>query len=53
MKNISININELMEIKTDLEKSRNAWNLLLNGIEASLLKEDWKYIHDIEVPVVE
>ena len=53
MKNISININELIKIKTDLEKSLNAWDPLLNGIDASLLKEDWKFIHDIEVPVAE
>ncbi len=62
MEKISININELVKIMSDLEKSLNALNtlkslngldLLLNGIEASLLDEDWQYIHNIEVPVTE
>jgi len=62
MEKISININELVKIMSDLEKSLNALNtlkslngldLLLNGIEASLLDEDWQYVHNIEVPVTE
>ena len=62
MDKISININELVKIMEDLEKSLNALNPLksltgldplMDGIEASLLDQDWPFIHEIENPITE
>jgi hypothetical protein len=41
MKKITVNIKELIEIKNNLDKSVEALDSLLNGIESCLIEEDW------------
>lgn len=53
MKRITLNINELIKIKTDLEESFSAWNLLLNRFAADSCDEYWGFISDIQEPVEE
>jgi hypothetical protein len=53
MKRITLNINELIKIKTDLEESLSAWNLLLNRFVADSCDEYWGFISDIQDPVEE
>jgi hypothetical protein len=53
MKRITLNINELIKIKTDLEESLSAWNLLLNRFVADSCDEYWGFISDIQEPVEE
>lgn len=50
MKKISVNIEELTEIKDILEITLKTWDSLLNVLEASMLEEDWKLVHAIIIP---
>lgn len=50
MKKISVNIEELTEIKDILEITLKTWDSLLNVLEASMLKEDWKLVQAIIIP---
>lgn len=52
MKKITVNLKELTEIKNNLEKSNQAWDPLVTGIEACLLEDDWPRIFAIERPVI-
>lgn len=42
---------ELTEIKADLEESLKLWEPFLNLIEVALLKEDWKFVRAIQIPI--
>ena len=44
MKKISVNITEIVDIKNNLDKSADALNSLLNGVESCLIEEDWPYV---------
>ena len=45
------NTKTLSEIKADLKESLSAWEPFLNLIEAAILKDDWKFIRDIQIPI--
>jgi hypothetical protein len=41
MEKISVNINEIVNLKNNLDKSAKALDSLLNAVESCLLEEDW------------
>ena len=43
----------IKKIRSNLEKSLKNWEPLLNVIEAALLKEDWKLVREIQIPIEE
>lgn len=43
----------LTEIKANLEKSLDAWEGFLDGIEAALVGEDWTIAEKVSGPIVE
>ena len=47
MEKISVNIKEIVEIKNNLDKSADALNSLLTGVEPCLIEEDWPYVETL------
>lgn len=41
------------KINSNLEKSLKNWEPLLNSIETCLLKDDWKLVREIQIPIEE
>jgi hypothetical protein len=48
MEKISVNIKEIVDIKNNLDKSADALNSLLNGVESCLIEQDWPYVKTLE-----